>query len=380
MDFLALADTVGRIYETVLDDDVERSWLDGARNLIGAEHACLSLVGRHVDWWSCSRFSAVERAIGDRFVAEPMYCAALEQVPQLAPVRLSQVMPIPEMLRTDMYQELIRPMNGGIATIYAWRQGGELNAITICRSAQHDQDFSDDELSALQPLLAHFHNAWQLRTRLWSLQASLDHAHAALDALVDGVVIIDRTCRVRYLNPAASALLHDGAALRLDDLTLRAARQQDEARLQAVLQSALRIARALRSRRPADDRSALRGARSTLCIPREPLRRPLLLSAAPAGSMARLHGVDAFADAAVLLLRDPDRVSAGDAESLAQAFGLTRREAELALALKAGHPLSMAASRMGITEGTARQYLKSVFAKTGVGRQAELVGLLRNIG
>lgn len=380
MDSLALADTVGRIYETVFDDGVERSWLDGARDLVGAEHACLSRVGRHVDWWSCSRFSAAERAIGDRFVAEPMYCAALGQVPQLAPVRLSQVVPIPEMLRTDMYQELIRPMNGGIATIYAWRQGRELNAITICRSARHDRDFSDDELSALQPLLAHFHNAWRLRTRLWSLQASLDHAHAALDALGDGIAIIDRARRVRYLNPAARALLRDRAALRLDGPTLRAARQQDEPELQALLQSALRTARALRSRRSADDGTALRGARTTLCIRRGPLRRPLLLSAVPAGSMASLHGTDAFADAAVLLLRDPDHVSVGDAESLGQAFGLTRREAELALALKTGHPLSMAALRMGITEGTARQYLKSVFAKTGVGRQAELVGLLRSLG
>lgn len=53
-----------------------------------------------------------------------------------------------------------------------------------------------------------------------------------------------------------------------------------------------------------------------------------------------------------------------------------RREAELALALKRGQPLSVCAVTLGITEGTARQYLKSIFLKTGVQRQAELVKLL----
>lgn len=51
------------------------------------------------------------------------------------------------------------------------------------------------------------------------------------------------------------------------------------------------------------------------------------------------------------------------------------------LALARGFTLAAAARQLDIGEGTARQYLKSIFGKTGVRRQAELVKLLlRSLG
>lgn len=45
----------------------------------------------------------------------------------------------------------------------------------------------------------------------------------------------------------------------------------------------------------------------------------------------------------------------------------------------AGLPPREAASRLGITEETARTTLKRVFAKTGVSRQSELAVLLSRL-
>jgi len=69
----------------------------------------------------------------------------------------------------------------------------------------------------------------------------------------------------------------------------------------------------------------------------------------------------------------PARPAAAD---LKQRYGLTVREAQLCMRLGAGLSLSSISDEMGITVDTARQYLKSVFAKTGTNRQAELVAML----
>jgi DNA-binding CsgD family transcriptional regulator len=58
-------------------------------------------------------------------------------------------------------------------------------------------------------------------------------------------------------------------------------------------------------------------------------------------------------------------------------FDLTPAEAKLEALVAAGHPPRDAALRLNVSVGTARTTLKRVLAKTGVGRQADLVGLLR---
>jgi DNA-binding NarL/FixJ family response regulator len=67
-------------------------------------------------------------------------------------------------------------------------------------------------------------------------------------------------------------------------------------------------------------------------------------------------------------------------ERLMQSFSLTRSEARLTRSLVMGNALDAAAEALGITESSARTYLKRVFSKTGCSRQAELVSkVLRRI-
>jgi DNA-binding CsgD family transcriptional regulator len=57
-------------------------------------------------------------------------------------------------------------------------------------------------------------------------------------------------------------------------------------------------------------------------------------------------------------------------------FDLTPAEARVARGIAAGKTVDDLASEAGLAAGTVRQQLKSVFSKTGVSRQAELVGIL----
>ena len=64
------------------------------------------------------------------------------------------------------------------------------------------------------------------------------------------------------------------------------------------------------------------------------------------------------------------------AELLLGAFGLTGAERRLACRLLAGQTLEQACEDTGIRVSTARGYLKAIFAKTGVRRQAEFVAVI----
>ena len=60
-------------------------------------------------------------------------------------------------------------------------------------------------------------------------------------------------------------------------------------------------------------------------------------------------------------------------------LGLTMAEARLASVLNRGLSLVDAAKQLGIAHNTAKVQLRSVFAKTGVHRQAQLVALLATL-
>ena len=57
-------------------------------------------------------------------------------------------------------------------------------------------------------------------------------------------------------------------------------------------------------------------------------------------------------------------------------YGLTAREARVALHLAAGGSVADYAAQYGLSEQTVRTQLKAAFAKTGVNRQSALANLL----
>lgn len=79
---------------------------------------------------------------------------------------------------------------------------------------------------------------------------------------------------------------------------------------------------------------------------------------------------------AMVVIVDPEQRSLPTAKTLQAGFDLTPAEARLAIALGAGSDLQSEALKLGVSHDTVRKHLKSIFAKTGVGRQSELVALL----
>ena len=63
-------------------------------------------------------------------------------------------------------------------------------------------------------------------------------------------------------------------------------------------------------------------------------------------------------------------------DRLTDRFGLTSAEADLASAFLREGSLKAAAEHRGLTQGTARQYFKRIFRKTGTDSQVKLMKLL----
>lgn len=83
---------------------------------------------------------------------------------------------------------------------------------------------------------------------------------------------------------------------------------------------------------------------------------------------------------AMLVLVDLDAPMAGVADELRAAWGLTAREAELAVLIGQGCRIERAAALLGMTEGTARQHLKAIFRRMEIDHQAQLAHLVTRVG
>lgn len=75
----------------------------------------------------------------------------------------------------------------------------------------------------------------------------------------------------------------------------------------------------------------------------------------------------------VVLVRDASIKPQISVDTLIELFGLTRAESALAVRLVKGESLNDAAQALGISRFTARAQLASIFARTGVHRQPQLV-------
>jgi DNA-binding CsgD family transcriptional regulator len=240
-----------------------------------------------------------------------------------------------------------------------FRIDGESWSVPLLRSATQGH-FTHEESERLAHLGPHFRRMIRLSERL-----ARDRAIAGLDildAMNGAAILVGRDGHIIAMNRSAERILGNGLVLHhgLLDADDEAAR----VKLYALIAS-MRIAQSPADR-PGDP-----------VVIRRPDMRPLVVEAFPA--QGRLS--DVFGSLGTLLLvTDLDARCGPNAEALRSALGLTPAEARLTARLCHGEDLATAAYSLRISIHTARSQLKSVFAKTGTSRQAELVALANDVG
>ena len=261
-----------------------------------------------------------------------------------------------EIARHPYYQEFLAPHRLRWYAGIKIACGDDLWAVALQRTIDQGP-FSAEEKDELARISSRLSTGAAIARALSASAAS--GAMEAFEMSGTAVVLLNRHGNVFKANAPAERLLVDDVRIVKGQLTAKDTR------------ATMALNRAIHKLlwRPTGGLSA------PIALPRAS-RRPLL--AYP----ARLTDstANALADCqAMVILIDPDARLPTPETNLRTVFRLTEAEAKLATQLALGESLEKVADQFGIAKETARSQLKSIFTKTGVHRQAELVAVLAKL-
>jgi DNA-binding CsgD family transcriptional regulator len=177
----------------------------------------------------------------------------------------------------------------------------------------------------------------------------------AIEVMNAAIACVDLSGKILYANDPAEKLLENSGFFQLGpERELRSVVPAETKSFKAFLQD---VASA------SDDAPA----RSVFRFSHPEISEPIVVSA------VRTEG---SASHVSLIIADPRRKAITSPEEIAVALNLTRSESRVVFGLVSGGSVDEAAETAGVSISSARTYLKNVFAKTGVSRQAELVRLV----
>ncbi len=262
-----------------------------------------------------------------------------------------------ELIRTEFYNDFLRPQGMFHSFGAAVTREDEVSAYITSVRSRRAGPFRAEEQDLCQELIPHLQTALRIRHQFAGLETQVRHLGSALDLLPQGIVVTNGTWRILFMNRSAVSILNAQNGLWIASDGLRALRSNETAQLRELLARAA-------------DTIAGNGEHpgGVMRISR-PGRPPLRIAIAP---LEIANGSVRY-PAAILTIAAPQPLEAIDVRLLEQLFGLTPAEARLTAALVAGKSVKEYTEEARVSLNTARTHLKSVFAKTGVKRQAALV-------
>ncbi|MEP5568353.1 MAG: helix-turn-helix transcriptional regulator [Halioglobus sp.] len=278
-------------------------------------------------------------------------------------IALEDVLPDSDLEKSDYYRHYLQPVGlFHILGVDTAEPGGMLARLRFSRRKEEPR-FSAEERSLLERITPHLRRAIQIYATINRTTSERDVYAGAVSQLAVASIILDEQARVLSANPVAQAMLDQG-----DGLSLRGQRLHIEGRdIDKELQQA--VASIIRAQHQGEP-SVVKAMR----VPRSSGRSDLGLVVRPVPVSQWSEGQSS--PSAAVFVSDPDLHESASRQSLADLFDLTPAEANLAILLARGLSLAEVSETQNVSQHTARAQLKSIFAKTGVSRQAELVRLI----
>jgi DNA-binding CsgD family transcriptional regulator len=268
-----------------------------------------------------------------------------------------------EMATTEVYNDFMVPfgVEHGLFGV-AENSGSRWASISLYRD-RSCPEFHTTELEIVRFLAPHMQRAFKLHLQFSELKGRSVGLEMAFDMLPTGVIFLGAKGEVVLMNRSALTSVSERDGLLATRDGLRAERLTESSLLEKTIRQAT---------------STLQGkglsAGGTVMISRRS-RPPLQVQISPIRN-SLIHTSQAIT--AVAFVNDPLRAHRSTPELLRVLFGLTPAECRVALLLGDGHAPRKIASIVGVTDNTVRSQIKSIFSKTGVRRQGELIRLLLN--
>lgn len=223
-------------------------------------------------------------------------------------------------------------------------------------------NFSAEERALCAMFLPHLRRALQLHNLLDRSESLSELYSQAISRLSVATLVLDESGSVLQVNPVAQEILALSDGLKLVGGRLEATYPSDNRELQRLIRGAFS---------PDAPKSA---EAMSVTRPSGLVNLGVVVESIPSLDWAEEKGQPA----ALVYIRDAGSKSLANEAVTKQLFNLTKSETALAMELTNGLSLEEAAEALNIRRNTARAHLRSIFSKTGVRRQTELVRILLN--
>lgn len=278
-------------------------------------------------------------------------------------ITLSDVLSDKALMESDYYLHYLQPIGlFRILGVDTAEPGGMLARLRVSRR-HGETSFKKTERALLQALTPHISRAIEIYAKLNRMTSERDVYAGAVNQLSMASIILDEKGRILSTNATGHALLNAGDGLGVRDEHLFIEGRDINKELQQSLDTIIRA-------QQRGETSVVKALR----VPRSQGRSDLGLVIKPAPASQWSEGQSS--PSAAIFISDPDLPESTSGQILCELFELTPAESILATALARGFSLAEASEAQNISQHTARAQLKSIFAKTGVSRQAELVRLV----
>lgn len=278
-------------------------------------------------------------------------------------VSLAELMPEAELINSDYYLNYLK--TAGVFHILGGdtrSSDGTLARIRLSRGPD-EAAFDSSHHAVLEAVLPHIQRAILIHANLNRIESERNLFAGAMDKLSVGTILLDEDANVLSANAVAKQLFKQKDGIHLVDTKLAFYSRDDSAALQTIIQEALDT-----------QQNDLLGMVKACRLPRPSGRPDLGVVVRPVPTSAWSEGQSSPTIA--LFISDPEQEFSTSQQALSELFNLTKAESALALLLTRGLTLAEASEQLFISQHTARAQLKSIFAKTGVTRQAELIRLM----
>lgn len=359
----SFSDLIGTIYQGAIEEPPWQGFLALLRELMVAVNTTLvlrppSTQGKGILLTDGGSLEGIAHYNESLFVFDPFVDLQPGEVKTLL-----EIIDEKEWLNSQLYKVCMAPAGLHDSLGADMHVPGELEARLRIARTRGAKAFDAGDRNLIKIILPHLERAILIHARLNKIESERALYAGAVEQLSVGSIILDENARLLNCNTMARQLLDKNDGLQLVNNSLRLSSKDASLELQAVIadvlvnqrQGAAAVAGAMRVQRP----SGLQDL-------------GLVIRPVPINEWSEGESVPSVA----VFISDPERASGAPIETITRLFGFTPSEANLAILLANGLSLDEASKQLSVSRNTARTHLRSIFAKTGVERQANLVRLI----
>lgn len=303
------------------------------------------------------------QAYRDHFINIDPYRNFFESAPVGILIAATQLQNYASVLSSEFQNDYIRPQDREFLSGATLARDGNVTIQLGLHRGKRTGDFEEEDLQLLHLLLPHLTQSVHVHRLIGESTNRADMAFASLDQARIGIFLMNANGKILHINREGEKFLATGD-LAVKQKKLALTNPNSTARLLQLIASAAQpsLGKSLECGGELRIFSAEGKIRLELRVIPLSMRDAMAYDSAPLGC------------AAVFVSR-PGTLRL-PWQNVASTYGLTPAESKLAVMLAEGCRAEEAAERLHVSLNTVRTQLKSVFAKTGVRRQPELVAML----